>query len=445
MSGARVDVAILGAGVAGLAAAYQLRDLDIEVLEAEDAVGGRTRSDRFSRDCWANYGAQYVSEDKTRIVELAREVGVSLVPSAWGTHEERLGKGVGPEAAAEVASQIKRLESEQANVRPLVAWELDDRTFADWLSPCSEDAAGFWEQWCGSLLCSSIVEVSLGGVMWFWGSQRTSPWAVEKVETSGLGHTVIHGGTNELTKGLAHTLGERVSLGTRVLRVAQERDGYLVECTDHMSRPRRLHARQVVSALPAPVAASVLPELPGWKLRALSSVRYGRFLSTPIVISPRAEQVGRPSEQPTRPGQAYNSNGFALRTPGDIEKDGGCYHSYVYDSLARQIWDDHDDSVKSGAVRQLLRAYPQYQRRVKWVGIRRWLYGLPQFVPGQMKQLPALEMPIGGISFCGDYCMPPNMEGAARHADRAAAEVLSRHNAARRASPGVSTTPSPVR
>ncbi|WP_427132170.1 FAD-dependent oxidoreductase [Pseudarthrobacter sp. S9] len=40
------DVVVVGAGPAGLGLAYDLRDLDldIQVLEAGDDVGGRTRS-----------------------------------------------------------------------------------------------------------------------------------------------------------------------------------------------------------------------------------------------------------------------------------------------------------------------------------------------------------------------------------------------------------------
>ncbi|CAN5132701.1 hypothetical protein BH09ACT13_BH09ACT13_12300 [soil metagenome] len=38
------DVVVVGAGIAGLAAAWSLRDRDVLVLEAEDRVGGRMKS-----------------------------------------------------------------------------------------------------------------------------------------------------------------------------------------------------------------------------------------------------------------------------------------------------------------------------------------------------------------------------------------------------------------
>lgn len=44
MSAERVDVVVVGGGVAGLAAAWALRDRNVVVLEAADRIGGRVRT-----------------------------------------------------------------------------------------------------------------------------------------------------------------------------------------------------------------------------------------------------------------------------------------------------------------------------------------------------------------------------------------------------------------
>jgi monoamine oxidase len=413
-----VDVAVLGAGVAGLTAAYRLRGLDVEVFEASDTVGGRTKSRRFSDSLWANFGAQYVSDDKVKVVELCNEVGADLVPAPFDEAEEMASM------TEEVPAQLARVEDEQAHPRHPTEWELDGQTFAEWLGPSSEAAREYWEHWTGGMCCSSITEVSLYGFLWFWGAQRTSPWSVEPVESSGLGPTVVRGGTNDFTLRLAEASGARLSLSTTVEAVTRVGDWFEVRA-EHRGKRVVTLAHRVVCALPGTLVAGICQDLPAWKLEALRQVRYGRFLSTPILVSPADEPVGPWRFSTTRPGQRYNSNDFRLKTPGDFEKSGGCYHSYVYDVFARQIWDDPDEAIMSGAVRALLAEHPEYEERIRWVGIQRWQTGLPQYRVGHMRRLEELRAPVGRMSFCGDYCSPSNMDGAARNGERAAAEVAA--------------------
>src|SRR2546430_17041111 len=75
----RLDLAVLGGGVAGLTAAYLLRDADLEVFDSAGYIGGRTRSLRQPGGIWLNTGAQYVSTDRIKVVELADAVGGTLL------------------------------------------------------------------------------------------------------------------------------------------------------------------------------------------------------------------------------------------------------------------------------------------------------------------------------------------------------------------------------
>src|SRR4029077_7659578 len=70
------DVVILGGGLAGLTAAYQLRDRDVLVLEARDRVGGRTLSGEHD-GYWYNSGAQFVWDKRT--LELCRGLGLEVI------------------------------------------------------------------------------------------------------------------------------------------------------------------------------------------------------------------------------------------------------------------------------------------------------------------------------------------------------------------------------
>lgn len=69
------EVVIVGAGIAGLTAAWTLRDRDILVLEAAERVGGRMRSE--PRDpYWLNLGAHLFGGPGSLVDRLVREVGL---------------------------------------------------------------------------------------------------------------------------------------------------------------------------------------------------------------------------------------------------------------------------------------------------------------------------------------------------------------------------------
>ena len=74
--GAVADVVIVGAGLAGMTAAHELRDRDLVVIEKKDRVGGRTLSGRHG-EYWYNSGAQFVWDKRT--LALCRELGLDVI------------------------------------------------------------------------------------------------------------------------------------------------------------------------------------------------------------------------------------------------------------------------------------------------------------------------------------------------------------------------------
>src|SRR5689334_9085862 len=73
-----VDVAVVGAGMSGLAAAYelQLRGLSVRVLEASERAGGVVSTERF--DGWViDRGPDSLLVQKPGAVALCRELGIA--------------------------------------------------------------------------------------------------------------------------------------------------------------------------------------------------------------------------------------------------------------------------------------------------------------------------------------------------------------------------------
>src|SRR5688572_13145273 len=79
--GERYDVAIVGAGLAGLGVARRLRQegLSVVVLEARDRVGGRTLTTRRGGAAF-DLGAQWIGAEQTRLRQLATDFGLATFP-----------------------------------------------------------------------------------------------------------------------------------------------------------------------------------------------------------------------------------------------------------------------------------------------------------------------------------------------------------------------------
>lgn len=78
------DVVVVGAGLAGLAAARRLETLGhtASVLEARDRVGGRVLNHTLSDGSVVELGGQWISSIQTRVSTLAAELGLETFPTA---------------------------------------------------------------------------------------------------------------------------------------------------------------------------------------------------------------------------------------------------------------------------------------------------------------------------------------------------------------------------
>lgn len=151
------DVVIVGAGLAGLRAASQLRDagVDVLVLEARDRVGGRLLTVRpipGDPETFIDHGGQWVSAGQDRLISLAQQLGVKLFPT-WGQGQIvdwRAGKrsvysGQFPfywndANKAELLKAVEILEQMSSKVPLDAPWtapdasQWDAQTFPDWLN-----------------------------------------------------------------------------------------------------------------------------------------------------------------------------------------------------------------------------------------------------------------------------------------------------------------------
>ncbi len=90
MSAEEHDVVVVGAGIAGLAAAWDLRDLDVVLVEATERPGGRIRSSERG-PIWLNLGAHVYGGPDYAVGRLLDETGVQAtdVPGSMSRTETK--------------------------------------------------------------------------------------------------------------------------------------------------------------------------------------------------------------------------------------------------------------------------------------------------------------------------------------------------------------------
>ncbi len=416
------DVAVLGAGVAGAAASYALRDLNVALIEAENFVGGRTYSEKLGDNLWANYGAGYFSSDKTTIMELADEVGAELVRFDDRAMTGDFMNGLFDKDDVKQIRDIKRrIADEQRHTRDPADTSLDDVSFADWMGPVRPNVKLYWDAWCETM-SGPPEEVSLYGVLLLHGTDRTSAFNDTEPDHDPRGNLVAKGGNSMIAQKLVEASGVALRLGTRIVQVTSTEEGYLV-AAESPDGSVTFQTRTVVSALTAPSVLSVMPELPVQRIEALNAIEYGRILGIPVVVGPKGMNEHYVPKATYRPDAVYCQSEFLLRSPTDLDKDGAYFVCQVYDRASRVIWDDDDESIRAGAYAAFIAKFPELKYRVLKIGVRRWPTGVCKYNLGRMKVMPEVAKPIGGISFCGDYTLTPHTDGAAKSGLRAAEEA----------------------
>ncbi len=182
MAEAPPSVVVVGAGLAGLAAARDLARAGrtVTVVEARERVGGRIVNHRFDDGTTVEIGGQWVGPTQDRMLALAADVGVPTFPT-YDTGElitARAGTiarhrsptfGLPPAAVVEIAASqplFDRLTRRVDLERPWStrgAERLDGTTFETWIRRHhrTEAARGFWRLAVEAVFAAEPRDISL--------------------------------------------------------------------------------------------------------------------------------------------------------------------------------------------------------------------------------------------------------------------------------------------
>ena len=249
-------VAVVGAGLAGLAAADELRQhgADVVILESRDRVGGRVWSRTLENGAVVEMGAEFVLPGNEVVRETAADLGLELADKGmrYGRRDFRGGDPVDP-VALEAALRI--LEEALAN---LGGAERSARELLDGLpiDPPAREAIAARAEVSAAAALADVEARALAGVAHI--DDEPSP--------------SVAGGNQLLATGLAARLGDAAHLSSPVQAIRWSEDGAIVR-TDGAE----IEADGCVVAVPASVIGTIAfePALPEPLASAIDGVAYG--------------------------------------------------------------------------------------------------------------------------------------------------------------------------
>jgi len=272
------DVVVVGAGLAGLAAARRLtaRGVDATVVEARDRVGGRTLNEELGGGEVVELGGQWVGPGQDRVLALIAELGLETFPT-WSAGESLFERGgrvgryrgtiprANPAALAELGLALRRLDRMAARVDPERVWEQEELagwdavTVASWMRRHLRTGVGrdLLRLAIEAVWAAEPEDVSLLHAL-FYIRSAGSIGALLDTEGGAQDSRVV-GGTQLISLRMAAELGDRVRLGRPVRAIRWEGPGATVEA-DGLT----VAARRAIVAIPPALAGRIRyePALP---------------------------------------------------------------------------------------------------------------------------------------------------------------------------------------
>ena len=434
------DVLIVGAGIAGLAAALRLADRGLRplVLEESPRVGGRMTTDRVNGFA-IDTGVTLLGNRFHGMRTLARRLSLPIAPAPFslGIRDERGERGyraqrpldllLDPQlsraarwAAVRVLADIVRGSPSLLHGRSHRARARDDESVGEYMSRLG---AG------GEELLARVFEPGLRAA--FGGSPgRASRLAFLQVlwNTLGAGFWNVAGGVDRIPEALARRVP--VELGARVDLVRVAGSGVEVDVWTAGSR-RTLHAHAAILAVPGDRVPTLYPDAPEWIARPASRTRYSHVASAHVGLR-------RPPVCP-HAGYAFatgSADGIGvlelehLRAEGRCPAGKGMVSVYFVDTPTFLCVEADDATLSARARAVLEHAFPGSAESAEFTHLIRWSTGIAMFPKGRLGELTGLRTRLAAwdrpLDLAGDWLDGVACESALATGQQAADRIAAR-------------------
>ncbi|HEX6715293.1 MAG TPA: FAD-dependent oxidoreductase, partial [Thermoleophilaceae bacterium] len=279
------DVIVVGAGLAGLVAARQIRagGKKVLVMEAQKRVGGRTLSEDIGGGEIADLGGTFIGPTQDHISALVKELGIPTFPTyntgnnvfirsdgrreTFASNTPVFGTAPSdPEIAPDIVAAVAQLDSMASEIDVKQPWAhpnaalWDSQTLDSWVRQNSTGNKEFLDlvsAACEPIFGAEPREVSLLFVLFYIASsgneQNKGTFERNFNTQGGAQETRIEGGAQLISIKMAQQLGKRVIKNAPVRRIDQGRFGVRVWTEKYY-----VSGKRVIVAMPSALAGRIV-------------------------------------------------------------------------------------------------------------------------------------------------------------------------------------------
>jgi monoamine oxidase len=454
-----VDVAVVGAGFAGLTAARKIHQAGhtVAVVEARNRVGGRAVNLELPGGEVSERGATFVGPTQNRIKNLAKAMNVDTFPTFDTGDNVYLSGGkrlqysdTGPTGTAppdpailpDLAKTVGRLDTMSTSVPVDAPWsapqavDWDSMTLESWFveNGFSADFRRLASFATRPIFGCEPRNISLLFVLFYIaasGNEKNLGTFERNFNTrGGAQQDRFVGGSQLVAERVAKKLGNRVILGSPVRAIVRSSSRVRVD-----SDEATVYAKRVIVAIPPALASRIAydPIMPSDRDQLTQRIAQGALTKvTAVYKKPFWRDKGLN-------GSSVSTDGLISATFDDSPPGGkpGVIFGFVGGDNARRYGYMDKRSARRAVLRELAQILDDDRAKdtiayydTKWAA-KQWTRGCPVGLPSTgtlVEYGPALRRPVDTIHWAGTETSTywnGYMDGAVRSGERAAAEVLA--------------------
>ncbi len=445
----RRKIAVIGAGIAGLTAAYELKKALFEVIvfEKNSYVGGRMatkKSEGFNFD----FGAVFLIDKWYSLLSsYAKELGVPWKLSAYGGSHRIIRNGlahyidiVGPRQV--LGFKLLSLRARIAFLLLIVKIKFFSPTL-DFFNlsnnPKALDGVSAEEYLYSSISreVSDYIVAPFTSFMQFHQPDKISKsmlFALLQAMVSipgGFRVAYTPGGMGMISVALAKYVG--VDFELEIDNVRRHNDGVLVSFSGGRA-PESFDA--VVIATTGDVTKKIMGEVRGTAKQMFNSLAYASTMSIackiPADLFPDHAHL---TYVPLLENQIIAGYDNTIQKDMSMTKEGrSILNVCLHEEAARNYWAKDDEEIFEIVKRELVFVCPEARDRIadiQMIDIFRWSHAMPKFtgeLSRNVRQFLLNDQGVDDIYLAGDYLNSPWTEGAARSGVRAAELIIKKFN-----------------